>query len=127
MQFSLSAHSIMCHLNRGSWQRTTLRRDLEGRWPPQLCLCIVCLAGDAAILNITAEFNRPPFFQLHASAAKMAINSITKSHALEWVRQCSEVWLRRPVDMMAAPWCVTCISGFAASCPCCRGCMWCPG
>ncbi len=48
-------------------------------------LCLLWVAGDAAILNITAEFNRPPFFQLHASAAKMAINSITKSHALEWV------------------------------------------
>eukprot|EP00750_Incisomonas_marina_P020147 INCI3760.2.p1 GENE.INCI3760.2~~INCI3760.2.p1 ORF type:complete len:247 (+),score=50.34 INCI3760.2:207-947(+) len=40
--------------------------------------------GDATIINITAEFNRPPFFQLHAAAAKMAINSMTKSHALEW-------------------------------------------
>jgi len=43
------------------------------------------IAGDAAIINITAEFNRPPFFQLHAAAAKMAINSMTRSHALEWV------------------------------------------
>ena len=40
--------------------------------------------GDANILNITAEFNLPPFFQIHAAAAKMAINSMTKSFALEW-------------------------------------------
>lgn len=40
--------------------------------------------GDATIINITAEFTRPPFFQAHASAAKMAIDSLTRSHALEW-------------------------------------------
>merc|ERR1711957_745667 len=40
--------------------------------------------GDACVINITAEFNRPPFFQAHASAAKMAIDSLTRSHALEW-------------------------------------------
>jgi len=40
--------------------------------------------GDANIINITAEFNNPPFFQLHAAAAKMAVNSMTKSFALEW-------------------------------------------
>lgn len=40
--------------------------------------------ADSVILNITAEFNYPPFFQSHAAAAKMAINSLTKSHSLEW-------------------------------------------
>jgi peroxisomal 2,4-dienoyl-CoA reductase len=49
--------------------------------------------GDALVLNISAEYNRPPFFQMHAAAAKMAINSMTKSLALEWadygIRSCA--------------------------------------
>jgi len=41
-------------------------------------------SGDACILNITAEFFSPPFFAAHAAAAKMAIDSLTRSHSLEW-------------------------------------------
>lgn len=40
--------------------------------------------GDATIINITAAFEYPPFFQMHAAAAKMAINSLTRSMSLEW-------------------------------------------
>lgn len=40
-------------------------------------------AGDAVIINITAGFEHPPFFQVHASAAKMGVNSLTRSFALE--------------------------------------------
>ena len=40
--------------------------------------------GDACILNITAEFFQPPFFAGHAAAAKMAVDSLTRSHSLEW-------------------------------------------
>lgn len=40
--------------------------------------------GDASILNITAEFNRPPFFAGHAAAAKNAIDSLTRSFSMEW-------------------------------------------
>lgn len=40
--------------------------------------------GDACILNITADFDRPPFFAAHAAAAKMAIDSLTRSFSLEW-------------------------------------------
>ena len=29
-------------------------------------------------------FEFPPFFQVHASAAKMGVNSLTRSFALEW-------------------------------------------
>lgn len=39
--------------------------------------------GDAVIINITAGFELPPFFQVHASAAKMGVNSLTRSFALE--------------------------------------------
>ena len=40
--------------------------------------------GDACILNITAEFFAPPFFAAHAAAAKMAVDSLTRSFSLEW-------------------------------------------
>eukprot|EP00660_Eupelagonema_oceanica_P008006 gene8006-20584_t len=40
--------------------------------------------GDATILNITAEFFRPPMFAGHAAAAKMAIDSLTRTFSLEW-------------------------------------------
>jgi peroxisomal 2,4-dienoyl-CoA reductase len=40
-------------------------------------------SGDAVIINITAGFDLPPFFQVHASAAKMGVNSLTRSFALE--------------------------------------------
>jgi len=40
--------------------------------------------GDACIINITAKYEVPPFFQTHAAAAKMAINSLTRSMGLEW-------------------------------------------
>jgi peroxisomal 2,4-dienoyl-CoA reductase len=40
--------------------------------------------GDACILNITAEFFAPPFFAGHAAAAKMAVDSLTRSHSMEW-------------------------------------------
>jgi 2,4-dienoyl-CoA reductase [(3E)-enoyl-CoA-producing], peroxisomal len=39
--------------------------------------------GDAVIINITAGFELPPFFQVHAAAAKMGVNSLTRSFALE--------------------------------------------
>lgn len=40
--------------------------------------------GDACILNITAEWFVPPMFAGHAAAAKMAVDSLTRSHSLEW-------------------------------------------
>lgn len=40
-------------------------------------------SGDAVIINITAGFELPPFFQVHAAAAKMGVNSLTRSFALE--------------------------------------------
>merc|ERR1712217_516211 len=40
--------------------------------------------GDACVLNITAEFFAPPMFAAHAAAAKMAVDSLTRSHSLEW-------------------------------------------
>lgn len=40
--------------------------------------------GDACIINITADFFSPPFFAAHAAAAKMAIDSLTRSTSLEW-------------------------------------------
>lgn len=40
--------------------------------------------GDASIINITASFQQPPFFQAHAAAAKMAVDSLTRSFSLEF-------------------------------------------
>lgn len=51
---------------------------------PELKSSYISKHADPVILNITAEFNYPPFFQSHAAAAKMAINSLTRSHSLEW-------------------------------------------
>lgn len=43
------------------------------------------MSGDALILNITATLHYgATWFQMHASAAKAAIDAITKTLALEW-------------------------------------------
>lgn len=42
-------------------------------------------AGDAAIINISATLHYgATWYQVHASAAKAAVDSITRSLALEW-------------------------------------------
>lgn len=40
--------------------------------------------GDASLVNISASYELPPFYQAHAAAAKMAVNSLTRSFALEF-------------------------------------------
>ena len=66
--------------------RTVMEIDALGTFNfSRACFSLLKQSGNSCIINITATLHRyATWYQVHASAAKAAVDSVTRSLALEW-------------------------------------------